>query len=78
MGEPTEEPDGRAEPARQRILPDRDICRTTPIEGALTIANCHVDSPQTCPYVIMINKAGLCAHPNWSSFIKPSGDKPTV
>ena len=62
-------------PPEARILPNPKICRTRAIEGALTIAECLVDSPYSCPFVMMLNEGGLCNHPNWMGFLEKTGEE---
>jgi hypothetical protein len=67
--------DSGGEPPETRILPNPKICRTRAIEGALTVAECLVDSPYSCPFVLMLNEGGLCNHPNWMGFLEKQAEE---
>ena len=61
---------GRAGPGSSRVLPDPAICRTRPMKKTHSFAECLVDHPDSCPFVILTPKAQLCTHPNFNEFVK--------
>jgi len=65
---------GQAIPDLSRVLPDPRICRTRRIGLNLSIADCLVDRPNTCPHVIFSGLAQYCTYPNWQDFLRESGN----
>ena len=60
-----------AHPDPDRVLPDRTVCHVRPIGTISAFANCLVDRPKECPYVLYFGEGNVCRHPKWREFIIP-------
>jgi len=56
-------------PTGERVLPDRDICHVRPIGTIHEFANCMVERPIECPYVLYFGEGNICRNPQWKEFI---------
>ena len=54
-----------------RVLPDRTLCRVRPIGTISAFANCLVERPKECPYVLYFGEGNVCRYPQWREFIAP-------
>ncbi|HWB58283.1 MAG TPA: hypothetical protein VG733_02280 [Chthoniobacteraceae bacterium] len=60
--------------ATQRILPDPSICKARAIGAITGFAQCLVERPMECRYVLYFGEGNICRHPRWREF--PAGDIP--
>jgi len=60
---------GHSEP--ERVLPDRTVCHVRPIGTVSDFANCLVEQPKECPYVLYFGEGNVCRYPQWRDFVVP-------
>ena len=65
---------GHSEPVR--VLPDRAVCRVRPIGTISDFANCLVEHPKECPYVLYFGEGNVCRYPQWREFVLPVKETP--
>ena len=58
-------------PPPERVLPDRTLCLVRPIGTISAFANCLVERPKECPYVLYFGEGNVCRYPQWRDFIAP-------
>ena len=61
---------GHSEPVR--VLPDKTVCRVQPIGTVSDFANCLVEQPKECPYVLYFGEGNVCRFPRWREFVIPA------
>jgi len=70
MQKPFAMPSGAESKAFPKIPPDPKMCRTSPIGSSLSFADCLVEGPNSCPYLVLMGKAKFCTHPHWDELVQ--------
>jgi len=64
----------------ERVLPHADTCHVRSIGAISDFANCLVEQPVECPFVLYFGEGNICRNPIWKQFLrrqKPSPDAET-
>lgn len=67
MSDSTPNPERDATPTR--IPPHPLICRTRPIVGMTSCADCLAERPVECQHALSCGDGHLCLHTNWKDFV---------
>jgi len=57
-------------PGANRVLPDKSLCLVKSIGTISEFANCLVERPKECPYVLYFGEGNVCRYPQWREFIR--------